>query len=241
VKWVGVMPYVHQEYADACIASMSNELLDNLLLIDNTKNNIGIMASHNKGIEFMKENDADWLVVISAGIRFGKAGGMDFIEELQYHPDALLVHGAGLWFDKGKEHTARQALGWHLTAFRKEIFDVVGGWDENFTPYGLDDTDLTLRMIKGFPDRYKIEVSDVDMSHTSTSHSITLAGVKSAYAPRESYFKRKWGRDGGEWQSMGYDHPFNDPSLPLSFCPDKDDPRSIWQNEYLTGGYNFDE
>ena len=241
MKWVGVMPYVYQEYAGACIASMDNKFYDNVLLVDNTVNNIGIMASHNKGIEFMREFDADWLVVVSAGIRFGEAGGMDFINELQYHPDALLVHGAGFWYDKAKGRTARQALGWHLTAFRKEIFDKVGGWDENFTPYGLDDTDLTLRMIKGFPDTYKIEVADVDMEHVSTSHSISLAGVKSSYTPRNAYFYRKWGRDGGEWQSMGYDHPFNDQTKPLSYCPDKDDPNSIWQVEYNLGGYNFND
>lgn len=241
MKWVGVMPYVYQEYADACIASMAQEFKDRVLFIDNTENNIGIMASHNKGIQYMREQNADWLIVISAGIRFGEAGGMDFIRELPLRPEALLVHGAGIWYDTAKKQDVRQALGWHLTAFRKEVFDVVGGWDENFTPYGLDDTDLTLRMIKGFPDTYRIEVADIDMKHVSISHSITLAGVKGAYAPRNEYFTRKWGRDGGAWQDPWFDHPFNDDTKGLDYCPEPDDPNSIWQVEYKLKGYNFND
>lgn len=242
MKYAVVVPYAYQLYFDEFIKTVKIPE-DNLLTIDNTltgDGNLGIMRSHNMGIRFMRDTGADWLIVMSAGIRFGEPGGLDFIEALDKHPSALLLHGSGMWFDPGKQQEVRQVLGWHLTAFRAEIFEKIGGWDKNFTPYGLDDTDLTLRMQKGFGERYKIEITDVDMRHVSTSHSISLANVKAAYAPRNEYFKRKWGREGGDWQNDGYPTPFNDPSKPLSYCPEPDDPLSIWQVEYKNG-YDFND
>lgn len=239
MRYACVIPYAYKPYYNEFVKTCK---LENVLAINNTDltKNLGIMKSHNMGIDFMRKIGADWLIVMSAGIRFGKAGGLDFAEQLGNHPNALLIHGSGMWVENGTGIEKRQALGWHLTAFRKEVFDVVGGWDENFTPYSLDDTDLTLRMLKGFGDKYKIEVVDCDMRHASTSHSISKAGVKASYPPRHEYFKRKWGREGGEWQSEGYAFPFNNPALPLSYCPTPDDPLSIWQNEYKNG-YNFND
>jgi hypothetical protein len=237
-----IVPYAYQPYFDEFKATLKIPE-ENCLFVDDTNpvGGIGIMKAHNMGVEFARSKNADFLIVMSAGIRFGEAGGLDFIEILESRPDTFILHGEGRWTDPGTGEEKIQALGWHLTAFRTEIFDKVGGWDENFSPYSLDDTDLTLRMLKGFPDRYKVETVPCDMSHSSTSHSITKAGVKAGYHPRNSYFTRKWGRDGGEWQSNGYPTPFNLPDKPLSYCPDKDDPLSIWQNEYSIGGYNYYE
>lgn len=241
MKYVVVIPYAYQPYFDEFKATLKLPS-ENCLFIDDTNpvGGIGIMKAHNAGVEFMKEKGADWLIVMSAGIRFGEAGGLDFIDQLDKHPEALLIHGSGMWIENGTGIEKRQALGWHLTAFRKEIFETIGNWDENFTPYSLDDTDLTLRMLKGFGNKYKIEVVDCDMRHTSTSHSISLAGVKASYAPRNEYFKRKWGREGGDWQNSGYDTPFNLSDKPLSYCPEAEDPLSIWQNEYKHGYSYYD-
>jgi hypothetical protein len=192
------------------------------------------MKSHNKGVEFIREKGADWLIVMSACLRFGEAGGMDFIKVLQDNPDELVIHGAGLWKDENPI-----ALGFHLTAFNKRVFDKIGGWDENFTPYSLDDIDIMLRLNKGFGDELQVKVFPCDFRHESTSHSIGLAKVKASYNPRNSYFKRKWGRDGGDWQNDGYPTPFN-LNQPLSYWPEPDNPLSIWQNEYKQG-YKFDE
>jgi hypothetical protein len=172
---------------------------------------------------------------MSACLRFGEAGGLDFIKIIEENQDCLMIHGSGRW----KSHESI-ALGWHLTAFNKQVFEAVGGWDENFSPYSLDDVDLTMRIQKHFGKYYNLKVFPVDMRHASTSHSISLAGVKASYHPRNAYFKRKWGRDGGEYQSDGYPTPFNLPDKPLGYCPKEDDPNSIWQNEYKQG-YKYDE
>lgn len=234
MTYVAVIPYAYQEYFDEFAKTCKIQYI----AIDNTKENIGIMKSHNIGIRFMREQNADWLIVMSASIRFGEKGGLDFIEELD-KTDGLLLHGKGLW--KSDPEQRVMALGWHLTAFHKSVFDAVGGWDENYSNYSLDDVDLTMRIQKHFGKDYKNRSVEVDMVHESTAHSVNLAHIKAcAYAPRHSYFMRKWGKDSHEWQEEGYMTPFN-LDKPLSYCPDEDDKLSIWQNEYKTGGYNFND
>ena len=59
MKYVVCLPFRVQEFRDEF---MSNCKLDNILEIDNTVNNIGIMAAHNLGIKKLYEDDADWLI-----------------------------------------------------------------------------------------------------------------------------------------------------------------------------------
>jgi len=237
MKYVCVLPYAYKPYYDEFIKTCKIPL-KNILFIDNTEKNIGIMKAHNLGIKFMREKNADWLIVMSACLRFGEPGGMDFIKIIEKNPKALMIHGAGRWEHEGEVKTI--ALGWHLTAFNKKVFEAVGGWDENFTPYSLDDVDLTMRIQKHFGKYYDLRVFPCDFEHASTSHSITLAGVKASFLPRHEYFKRKWGKEASDWQNDGYATPFN-LKKPLSYCPVEHDFLSIWQNEYLAGGYNFND
>lgn len=221
MSYVAVVPYAYLQYFTDFSRSVKIPR-ENMLLIDNTdlNTNLGIMKSHNMGIDFMKERGADWLIVMSAAIKFGESGGLDFLEILEQHPELHVINGAGKWLHEGEDKTI--ALGWHLTAFRKDVFEAVGRWDENFTPYGFDDVDLTLRMRKAFGDQLKIDTFECDMRHQSTSHSIQLAGVVSPSAPRMAYFVEKWGRHPGAWQWDGWDHPFNDPAHDLKYWPRAD-------------------
>lgn len=121
----------------------------------------------------------------------------------------------------------------NCSAFHRRVFDTVGRWDSNFDPYGCDDLDLSLRLQKHFKGAPGWDTYPCDVSDTVMAHSINLAGIVSPYPPRAAYFTRKWGRDPADWQNPGFDHPFNDETLPLSFWPTPDDPRSIQNNEFL--------
>lgn len=244
MNYLVVLPYAYKPYFDECMATVKFPD-ENMLLIDNTINNMGIMAAHNLGIYRMRVIGADWLIILSAAVRFGEAGGLDFIEVLKNHPDHHVIHAASSNVKGGKQQSGEsgghnEVFGWHLTAFHKSVFDSIGTWDENFTPYGLDDIDMSLRIRKGIPN-VKWETYPCDVHDTTMSHSINLANVKSSYPPRHSYFMRKWGRDGGDWQNDGYPHPFNNPELPLDYWPKPEDKLSIYENEYKTGGYNFND
>lgn len=219
MKYVVVAPYAYRPYFDEFLATLKIPK-DNCLFIDDTSpvGGIGIMKAHNMGIDFMKQRGADWLIVMSASIRFGEKGGLDFLEVLERHNDLHVINGGGKAIIDGHEQTL--AMGWHLTAFKAEVFENVGRWDENFTPYGFDDVDLTIRMRKFYkPENLKIDTFIVDMEHTTRSHSISLAGVEAPSGPRIAYFVEKWGRHPGAWQWDGWEHPFNLPENSIKYWP----------------------
>lgn len=218
MKYVIVVPYAYQPYFDEFLATLKIPK-ENCLFVDDTANpgSIGIMKAHNMGIDLMKSRGADWLIVMSASIRFGESGGLDFIKVLENHNNLHVINGGGKAIIDGEEQTL--AMGWHLTAFKADVFAAIGRWDENFTPYGFDDVDLTLRMKKYFGKEFKMDTFIVDMEHTTRSHSISLAGVEAPSGPRIEYFVSKWGRHPGAWQWDGWYHPFNEPANSLAYWP----------------------
>jgi hypothetical protein len=216
MKYVVVVPYAYQPYFDEFRATLKLPA-ENCLFVDDTNpvGGIGIMKAHNMGIDFLREKGANYLIVMSAGIRFGEAGGLDFLKVIEDHPELLVINGAGL----NRENGLVMAMGYHLTAFRAEVFSGIGRWDENFTPYGFDDIDMMLRMKKYFVTEYKVDSYAVDMEHVSRSHSIELAGVQAPSEPRIQYFTEKWGRHPGAWEWDGWPYPFHDETKSLKYWP----------------------
>lgn len=206
-SWVGVVPFVHRPFMEECRATMHPSFLPHVLWVDNTVHNIGIMASHNRGIDRMRDTGADWLVVMSAAIRFGAPGGVDFIAALEDRPDHHVVEAEGVF-------------GWHLIAFHRRTLDAAGRWDENFSPYGFDDLDMSLRIQRAFGlygrlwQKVVIDVSDVGMGH-----SVRLCGVRAETDDLIGYFRWKWGRHPGESDVPAYDMPFNDPAHAVNYWP----------------------
>lgn len=206
MKYVACLPFRVQEFRDDFMSGCKLNIFE----IDNTQNNIGIMASHNLGIEKLYEDNAEWLIVFSAAVRFGESGGLDIIEHLS-KTDAQIVEGKPLF-------------GWHLMAFRKDVIDTVGGWDENFTPYGYDDLDYAIRIKKAIPN-VKWEKTFFDVSDTVMGHSINIGGVRSKDNILHQYFYNKWGHypGGGNPTEEYYDTPFNLPDVDIKYCPKEDD------------------
>ncbi len=213
MKYTVVMPFVDREYADKCIKSMKFDP-DSVLLVDNTTDNIGIMKSHNLGIDKMIADDSDWLIILSASVVFGEKGGLDFIAELEKRSDFVVVEAAGVF-------------GWHLIAFNRKTIEKVGRWDENFTPYGYDDLDLSWRIqlaIKTTPARPLWEKVPVDLKDKGMGHSIKLGKIKTQDNNKlRRYFVEKWG---GIHPPI-YKHPFNDKNNSVKYFPKPDDPNGI--------------
>lgn len=240
MKYTVVLPYAYQPYFEDCMKTVKFPK-ENMLLVDNTVKNLGIMRSHNMGVEKMRKDGSDWLIILSAAIRFGKPGGLDFIEVLENNPDYYVVHGATPNVRGGKQQEGgggpNGVFGWHLTAFNKEVFDNIGVWDENFTPYGLDDIDLSLRIQKHYKWKRGWDTFPIDVSDTTMAHSINLGNVKTSYPPKQAYFMKKWGRGGGDSTRLGYEHPFDNPEYGLDYWPKAGDPlanNEAW--EYLKNG-----
>jgi hypothetical protein len=172
------------------------------MVIDNTTHNVGVTKSWNAGVDYLYDLDRDWLVLLSAAIRFGALGGQDFIDELQ---------------DPFEVIEARPVFGWHLIAFHRRIFDRIGRFDENFWNY-YGDIDWTVRIQAAFkpadPPWNKVTVDVADMG---MGHGLKLAGVQDSADPPIAYFRRKWGRHPDRPAEPSYAYPFDNPSNELSY------------------------
>jgi len=224
MKYVMCLPFIVKEFRDEFMKNCKLDVLE----IDNTENNIGVMASHNLGIKKLYEDDADWLIVASAAVRFGERGGLDIIEHLS-KTDAQIVEGKPLF-------------GWHLMAFRKNVIDAVGEWDENFTPYGYDDLDYAIRINKAMPD-VKWEKVNFDVSDTIMGHSINLGGVRSKDRILHQYFYNKWGYypGGGHKANEYYATPFNIPTMDIKYCPKENDINHVSKIKAGRYGKKYDD
>jgi hypothetical protein len=206
MKYVACLPFRVKEFRDEFMSGCKLNIFE----VDNTENNLGIMVSHNLGVKKLYEDDAEWFIILSAALRFGEPGGLDLIEYLKT-TDAQIVEGFDLY-------------GWHLMAFRKDVVDAVGEWDENFSPYGYDDLDYAIRIKKAIPN-VKWEKIKFDISDTVMGHSISLGGVRSNDNVLHQYFYNKWGHypGGGNPIEEYYDTPFNLPNVDVKYYPKEDD------------------
>lgn len=183
---------------------MHKDFIANMVSVDNTKHNIGIMESHNRGINYMRERGADWLIVISAAIRFGEPGGMDFVKQLE---DQQVVEAADVF-------------GWHLIAFSRGTIEKVGRWDENFTPYGYDDLDYSYRFQLANDKHADLwEKVPVDVKDMGMAHSIKKAGVTGDDNKLQAYYRKKWGVFPGQSHDKAYKYPFNKSFNPVGYWP----------------------
>ena len=203
-KFLVVMPYLWQEYADDCIATTRFGEFGRFMPIDNTMVNRGIMRSHNLALD-AREPD-EWLVIMSAALRFGPQGGMDFIDHLTTH-----AHNGVM--------SCSDTYGWHLVAFRPDVIERMGRWDENFTPYGWDDIDLSIRIHKLMPE-VKWAGMPCDLTDMGMAHSIKIAGLRAPAQPLLDYFKTKWLCEPGSEFDEYSNHPFGDTSNHLNYWPD---------------------
>lgn len=258
MKWVAVLPYVYKPYFDECVTTMHPEFKKNVIFVDNTVYNKGLMWAQNIGVQKVINEKLDWLIIISAAIRFGQPdGGMDFVKILEDHMDFQVIHAASPNVVGGLQHKPEGAdqvnkiKGWHLTAFSRECLEEVGGFDLNFTPYSLDDICLSIRIQKAFKGRMKWNTFPCNVDDTGLmAHGINLGGVRAPYEPKAAYFAAKYGREGGEWDKPTYDHPFNDETKPLSWWPTPPDPRcnmeawefldSVLKRENAETGTNYE-
>lgn len=219
-SWVGVLPYVHVPYVQECRRTMVHEFSQRVRSIDNTRHNRGVAASWNAGVDLMFEAERDWLVVISAAVRFGRSGGMDFISQLEMEgPDDPKADHYPDIIPRDIVVEADGGLGWHLIAFHRSVFETVGRFDENFFPAYYEDNDMSMRIQHGFGRRTQRPIwtkVPVDATHTMDAHALKLGGVNVNLAANRDYFVEKWGGDVGK---ETFDTPFDVPCCSLAAWP----------------------
>lgn len=213
-EFVAVLPIIWRPYGDACWDSMGPHLQARTIRVHNDIHNIGVSDSWNIGIDHMEEDDADWLVLISAAVRFGPSGGTDFWRALD---------------EPGLRVMEAKHLGWHLIAFHREVIERVGRFDTNLYPGWYNDLDYGWRIACAYGleppywDKRPFDATDMGWSHSSQ-----LAGVTCDADAMVAYMKRKWCHVPGHGPT--WRHPYGDPALPVSFQP----PHIDWEPDPVT-------
>lgn len=199
-----ILPSIYWPYTSDCIAGMSREFEKQLYVHDNTKQNIGVTPVWNLGIEQMYETKSNWLVLLSAAIRFGEKGGDDIIQFLETNSELDVIESTDVY-------------GWHLIAFHKRVFDTIGTFDENMPIY-FSDIDWSLRIQKAMPN-IRWEKIEFDVTDMGMAHGIKLANVQESPDRPILYFCTKWGRHPGAYKLGSYDSPFNNPEHDIKYWP----------------------
>lgn len=229
IKFLVVLPTIVEEIADKCIASLDDNIKNNMLIVDNSPNgfaqkynirylhhpeNLGVSRSWNIAAKEVVDKKLDYLILLSASIIF-ENGMSDFIESLntELQPN-----------DK-QQYCVETQVGWHLVAIGRATLEQIGYFDENFYPAYYEDTDYIRRMeMAGFCDPMNASNHCPVVQVSAHRQGVALSiqhGLRVNFKPLGDYFIQKWG-NAGSWESIEernrmYRRPFNDETKPLSY------------------------
>jgi len=223
LAFVAVLPAIDPTLAHACIKSLHPEIRARLLLVDNTETgriahvhrqglaaiyesgrNLGVASSWNLGVKLMADHGADYLLILSQSIRFGRARGIDLLAKVEKRKPAWIAHSQ---------------FGWKCLVISAGTFAQVGRFDPIFHPAYREDTDFLYRMGRaGLPSPRENggELMHVMVDATSAGDAETIGRglVKVNFAENQRLYVRKWGGDQGD---ETFRRPYDDPDLDWTF------------------------
>lgn len=212
-----VLPVIDSKTTDICIESVLMEDSaagfepEDILIVDNSRDgfapkyglrtyrdtdghNLGTSRSWNIGAREVLERNLDYLVIMSASMRFGPAMHTKWTWQMKTFWESPLIESEGHSF--------------HLIAIHRRVFDMVGFFDENFYPGYFEAVDYDRRFrlcgIGGWPRAW--------VNALSQGTGLTLPLINCPAAPLLAYYKEKWGGDKGE---EIFNVPFGD--KPMNF------------------------
>lgn len=208
-SWLIVIPSINPAAASACYDSLPDDADGRWmeLIVDNTVTNHGVAGAWNLGIDQMFRSKFDWLVICSESVRFGVGGAKD----IQCALDAATPGTMAVEADEG--------LGWHLIAFRKEVFEKVGYFDELFWPAYYEDNDFSYRYQlafktteEGYPLWPKVHI---DATLIGKAQGLAHVREPIDFMALEAAYVKKWG---GVSPNETYDRPYNNPMLSYRYA-----------------------
>lgn len=223
--FVAVLPAIDYDLATSCIQSMDWQLANRVYLIDNSERltiadwasprgalapidrepgNLGVPRSWNRGIEWMRANDASYLVIISQSVLFGPSGGRDFLDELETRRPDWLMHFQ---------------YGWKLIALSADLIERVGRFDPVFSPGYREEVDFLYRChLAGLPSpQYndgRFDQVVIDAESRGDALMIRSGTVRMDFGANTAAYLNKWN---GEKLQEQWTHPYNDPSLDWTY------------------------
>lgn len=204
MSFILVIPSVSPISAHECLKTYNGNYED-CYVIPNNETNRGVAGAWNLGVDQMYAQNRGWLVICSESIRFGADGYKNLVDEMDAASPKTMVLEAD------------NDLGWHLIAFRREVFDKVGYFDELFYPAYYEDNDFSYRYQKAFQtteDDYPLWPK-VSIDATLIGKAQGLQHVEPIdFVALEAEYVKKWG---GVSPNETFDRPYNNPLYTYRF------------------------
>lgn len=218
MKYVITIPSGGGDRLDVCLNSIDPEIRKNVLITKNapgikerddvlgyrgTGINDGVSAGWNNGLNYVLDNELDYVIILSQNVVFTQ-GMCDFIAELEKMP----------------EYGTISQEGYHCIALSRKTIEMVGLFDTNYYPIYYEDTDYELRLFKAglIHELYETKIGALK---TPGGYSTTL-GMRPEVEGCKRYFVMKWGQifDYMHYESQTFhDRPFNNPNNAMDYFP----------------------
>jgi hypothetical protein len=209
-KMLVVLPAISPESTVQCLDtvlppnSASGFGVGELLVVDNTRggmgallndrldpagiyrdpdgHNLGVARSWNVGIRRGLDTGCDYIVLMSACMRFGPILHTTWRRQMETFWGETVIEADG--------HS------WHLIAFHRRVFEAVGLFDENFYPAYFEAIDFGYRMrLRDMEYGWRhvwVNALSADVGHGAKT------GVSLPAPPLLDYYREKWNGDKGE-------------------------------------------
>lgn len=221
-----VIPIVNEEVARPLLESLlvsgnsSGIVKQDVLIVDNTRkglsdnlgfnvyrdpdgHNIGVARAWNIGARQVVEEGREYFVALSSSMLFGPKKETTWVDQM--------------WTFWGADVIESEGHSWHLIAFNRKVFEIVGYFDENFWPGYFEAIDFGYRMrLKGMEGGW----TRVWVNALSRGVALSLNDVKFSATPLLDYYADKWGGEKGKekwllpWQDKPIDY-FPQISIPI--------------------------
>jgi GT2 family glycosyltransferase len=186
-----------------------------------------VCKAWNDGIDKAVEIGCEYILVINEDVVLKHDAVDRIVEFAQLHREAVFwsleQHDniATLEQADGDDYSEHPNFEAYLIA--PTFFETVGRFDENFAPAYMEDNDMHARIVLSGNIAYSwqgalfyhfgsMTIKGDDQIHTQVDRS---------WGANCNYFYRKWGHtivnDIIEMRQLYYQHPYNDPSKPLSY------------------------
>lgn len=197
--------------------SNSSQFASKTVLIPQGKQ--GVAKAWNLGIAKAKESGCDYIGVLNLDTILHEECLNRMVELGETSsPDLVLWSGNDIMDEQGavldKLVRPVELPDFSLFMVRKDFTDVMGNFDENFSPYGDDDWDMVTRIENSYKKCLRLLGAYYFHYKQSTAKTDPEWSKMNGQESNRGLFVKKWGNVTNKWgQNAYFKTPYNDPSI----------------------------
>lgn len=202
------------------VQSIKSPYENKIYIQDQWRNQLPLSAAWNNGIDQALRDECEYIFVLNDDVILGPNSAENLIKEFEHIDGVVLASCNNIHdelpdplsllttYQEYQEGLVSDHPNYSCFMVRKDFFDKVGRFDENFNPAWWEDNDS----------HYRIKLLGYRAICTTASNCVHFGGVTTKLignpesGKSENYYRNKWGstrRNGDE----EFKTPYNDPNL----------------------------